>query len=126
MNYSSLLSSAIFVVLFSVTSLSSAVGYNCEHATRVGMNQGCGIDRNANDAVIIDKNIEPMYNDVCEKNRKIGMDQGCSTSGGTGTSITYTPEDGSLGTCRQSYRSGNPAMTGCSDQTPISDMVIPK
>jgi len=98
----------------------------CEEATRKGMNTGCGIDRDATDSVVIDKNIEPMNNDACEQQRKIGMDQGCSTAGGTGYSTTHTAEDGNLGTCRQSYRAGDPVPKGCSDQTPVDNMVIPK
>ena len=125
MNYYSLLTNTIVTTLLIFISLTAYAGHNCEHATRVGMNQGCGIDRDATDAVIINKNLVVVETGPCVYQQRVGMDQGCSTSGGTGTSITYTPEDGSLGTCRKSVRAGDPALKGCGAQASGDSMVIP-
>lgn len=107
-----------FLILTSV----AAQAMDCATATRLGMAQGCstsgGTGHEASKEV-------PVLTE-CERSRQTGMTQGCSTTGGTGTSITHTAEDGNLGTCRQSYRAGQPALEGCGSQTPVEGQVLPK
>lgn len=94
----------------------------CDYARKIGMAQGCTTSGGTGHSVSTTKISELT---MCEDAMRRGIAQGCSTSGGTGTSITYNAADGSLGTCRQSYRAGQANPIGCSDQTPVRD-VIPK
>jgi len=119
-NVTSLLGTITLTTFLSLSSF-TAQAVDCEHAKRIGMSQGCSTSGGTGHTA--PENI-PEQTD-CDHARQTGMAQGCSTTGGTGTSITHTAEDGNLGTCRQSYRSGQPVLKGCGDQTPFKE-VIPK
>ena len=108
----------MFLTLTSFTSQAM----DCATATRLGMAQGCSTSGGTGH--VASKEVPTLTE--CESLRQKGMTEGCSTTGGTGTSITHTAEDGNLGSCRQSYRAGQPALEGCGSQTPVGDQVLPK